>query len=290
MENTGLITEEYVNTIIRERPEEIHKGQCGRVLVAAGSEGMAGAAVLSARGALKSGAGLVTVAVPREQFCILQTAVPQATCIDRSISEKFTQRSLEIYGAVAIGPGMGDDEKNYLFIENILKNYNGTVVIDADGINNICRYGDAVRNISESGASVILTPHPGEADRLLDSMGEDSVSRLGRRKAAEIISRKTGAYVLLKGAGTVVSYEGEGTYINTTGNPGMATGGSGDVLTGVIAAIAASGIRAFDAVRTGAFIHGLAGDIAAEKAGQWGMTSVEIEEALPAAFKKIVGK
>ena len=113
---------------------------------------------------------------------------------------------------------------------------------------------------------------------------------LGRVYAAEILAKRLSSIVLLKGSGTLVTFEGRGTYINTTGNPGMATGGSGDVLTGVIAAIAASGVDAFDAAKTCAFIHGMAGDIAEKRQGQWGMTSVDIEEALPAAFKKIVGR
>lgn len=290
MENTGLITLEYVNTLIKERPAEIHKGQCGRVLIVAGSVGMAGASVLSARGALKSGAGLVRIAAPVELFNILQTAVPQATCMDRCISEGFSRRSLEIYGSIAVGPGIGADEENYLLIEKILNNYDGTVVIDADGINSMCIYGKDFSILRDSKASVILTPHQGEADRILEALGETSVNDIGREQAARLISSKTGAYVLLKGSGTVVTHAEEKTYINTTGNPGMATGGSGDVLTGVVAALAASGLSAFDAVKTGAFIHGMAGDIAADKIGQWGMTAVEIEEALPAALKKIVGK
>ncbi len=288
MGNTGLITLEYVNTVIKERPREIHKGRCGRVLIAAGSVGMAGAAVLAARGALKSGAGLVKAAVPEELFVILQTAVPQATCT--SISEELSPRSLEIYGAIAIGPGMGVDEKNYLRIKDILNGYGGPVVLDADGLNSLCRFDKGLETVRNRKGSTILTPHPGEADRLLEALGEDRLGNLGRTKAAELIAAGTGAIVLLKGPGTLVTMEREGTYINTTGNPGMATGGSGDVLTGVIAAIAGYGIDAFDAARAGAFIHGMAGDIAAERLGQWGMTSVDIEEALPAAFKKIVGK
>ncbi len=288
MEKTGLITFEYVNTVIKERPREIHKGQCGRVLIAAGSAGMAGAAVLAARGALKSGAGLVKLAAPPELFTILQIAVPQATCT--SISGEFSPRSLEIYGAIAAGPGIGVDEKNYLFIKDILNGYNGPVVLDADGLNSLCRYDRDLKTVRKRKSPTVLTPHPGEADRLLDALGQRSVKELGRTKAAEILAEKTGAVILLKGAGTLVTMKGKSTYINTTGNPGMATGGSGDVLTGVIAAIAAYGIDAFDAARAGAFIHGMAGDLAAESHGQWGMTSVEIEEALPAAFKKIVGK
>lgn len=288
MGNTGLITLEYVNTVIKERPREIHKGQCGRVLIAAGSVGMAGAAVLAVRGAIRSGAGLVKAAVPQELFTILQTSVPQATCM--SISDDFSPRSLEIYGAIAAGPGMGVDEKNYHFIRDILKCYDGPVVLDADGLNSLCRFDEALDSIKGRKGPTILTPHPGEADRLLEALGEKKIGQMGRTRASEILAEKTGAVVLLKGAGTLVTMSGKGTYINTTGNPGMATGGSGDVLTGVIAAIAASGIDALDAARAGAFVHGMAGDIAAERHGQWGMTSVDIEEALPAAFKKIVGK
>lgn len=288
MENTGLITFEYVNTIVRERPREIHKGQCGRVLIAAGSVGMAGAAVLAARGALRSGAGLVKIATPDEIFPILQTAVPQATCM--SISECFTLRSPEIYGAIAIGPGMGVDESNYRLISGILEKYRGTVVLDADALNSLCSFDRGLETVKRRTYMTVMTPHHGEADRLLKAVGEKSIADMGRVAAAEKLAEKTGAVILLKGAGTLVAMDKKGTYINTTGNPGMATGGSGDVLTGVIAALAAYGIDPLDAVRAGAFIHGMAGDIAAERLGQWGMTSVDIVEALPAAFKKIVGK
>lgn len=309
MENTGLITLEYVNTIVRERPEEIHKGQCGRVLIVAGSVGMAGAAVLASRGALKSGSGLVKIAAPIEIFDILQIAVPQATCMDSavlitniggSISEGGSEGLLDIYDAVAIGPGLGVDESRYLLIKHILKYYNGTVVLDADGINCICRYDSGLRCLKDRQSSVILTPHVGEADRLLAALGKGTVKDLGRKRAAEIISSLTGAVVLLKGAGTIVTEaactdakvpsDKPKTYTNTTGNAGMATGGSGDVLTGVIAALAGYGIAPFDAASAGAYMHGLAGDIAAERYGQWGMTAVEIAETLPAAFKEVVGK
>lgn len=297
MGKTSLITLKYVNTIVRERPEDIHKGQCGRVLIVAGSVGMAGAAVLSARGALKSGAGLVKIAAPFEIFNILQTAVPQATCMDVS---ELTEGQPDIYDAVAIGPGLGVDENRYLLIKHILKDYNGPVVLDADGINCLCKFDEGINSVKNRIAPVILTPHVGEANRLMEALGEDSVKVLGRQKSAEIISRKTGAVVLLKGAGTIVTEmthhdaevppDKQKTYINTTGNAGMATGGSGDVLTGVIASLAGYGIEPFDAACVGAYMHGLAGDISAEEYGQWGMTAVEIAESLPAAFKKVVGK
>lgn len=287
MEKTGLITREYVNTVIKKRPRDIHKGKCGRVLIIAGSAGMAGAAVLAARGALKSGAGLVSAAVLRELFPILQAAVPQATCMD--VSEGFSNRSFDIYGAIAAGPGLGVDKRSYLLTEEILRKYEGTVILDADALNSLCAFDEGLQALKKRTAPVILTPHSGEADRLLSALHEPQLEELGRIAAAETLSRGTGSVVLLKGADTVVTSENGGTYINTTGNPGMATGGSGDVLTGVITAIAASGADAIDAAKAGAFMHGLAGDIAAREYGQWGMTSVEIADALPAAFKKIVG-
>ena len=299
MENPCLITREYVNTIIRERPEDIHKGQCGRVLIVAGSEGMAGAAALTAAGALKSGAGLVKTAVPNELFAILQILVPQAMCISRGLlsslrlrkADGFGEEDLNIFDSVAIGPGLGVDEKNYELIEDILKYYKGTVILDADGLNTMCRFDDDLRSMKDRSGDLVITPHPGEADRLLKALRcEESADSLGRQKTSEFLSRETGAVVLLKGAGTLVSSCTGGTYINTTGNPGMAKGGSGDVLTGVIAALAAYGISAFDSAKTGAFVHGMAGDIAAKRLGQWGMTSADIEKNLPCAFKNIIGK
>lgn len=288
MEKPCLITDEYVKNLIKERPEEIHKGQCGRVLVMAGSKGMAGAAVLAAGAALRSGAGLVQAAVPDELFPILQTAVPQATCI--SVSGEFPYRQLRIYDSIAIGPGLGVSEEKYDIIRNILEGYDGPVVLDADGLNILCRFDENLESLKRRVSPVILTPHPGEGNRLLDALGESRLRSSERREAVRFICEQTGTAVLLKGAGTLVAAPGEQTYINTTGNPGMATGGSGDVLTGVIAAIAASGLSAADSARTGAFIHGLAGDIAADRLGQWGMTSLDIQMALPEAFKRITGK
>ena len=294
MENTGLITFEYVSSVIRERPRDAHKGQCGRVLIIAGSVGMAGAAVLAARGAMKSGAGLVKVAVPAALFDIVQIAVPQATCMDVDdlliAGEDELRGTLEIYGAVAAGPGIGVSEGNHMLLRHVMADYDGPLILDADGINTMCMYDEGLKTIKARRAPTVLTPHPGEADRLLEALGESDVRTLGRQRAARSLAEELGSTVLLKGAGTLVTADGKEMSVNTTGNPGMATGGSGDVLTGVIAAISASGVDAYDAARTGAFIHGMAGDIAEKRHGQWGMTSVDIEEALPAAFRKIVGR
>ena len=194
-----------------------------------------------------------------------------------------------MHDAIGIGPGMGVSEKKYQLIEEILSIFDGPVVIDADGITNLCRFGKKT-GILKKKDNIILTPHPGECDRLLDALDLEPVSVMGRVEAAEAVSDRTGAVVLLKGADTVVTSGSGSTYINTTGNPGMATGGSGDVLTGVITAFAASGIEPLDAARAGAFVHGMAGDLAAGIMGQWGMTATDIRDQLPATLRGIEGK
>lgn len=326
-------TERYIKEMITPRPREIHKGSCGRVLLVCGSEGMAGAAVLCATAALKSGAGLVTVCTPRELFPILQTAVPEAMCIGRDdINEDF---DINQYDAIAAGPGLRVGREQYRLIEHLLVSYHGPLVLDADGINTLCRYGSvpeketymATAATEDTDAMeiprrmtgllpaitarrkqpVILTPHPGEANRLLEYLEQKKYGELGREKAAEVLAKETGAIVVLKGAGTIVAAAntaayGAGNaatepdlYLNPTGNPGMATGGSGDVLTGVCAALTAwgaagGGMSPMDAARCAVYIHGLAGDIAAEEIGEIGMTAMDIAAALPRAFRQIAGR
>ena len=173
------------------------------VFIIEGTAGMAGAAVLAARGALKSGAGLVSAAVLRELFPILQAAVPQATCMD--VSEGFSNRSFDIYGAIAAGPGLGVDKRSYLLTEEILRKYEGTVILDADALYSLCAFDEGLQALKKRTAPVILTPHPGEADRLLSALHEPQLEELGRIAAAETLSRGTGSVVLLKGADTVVT-------------------------------------------------------------------------------------
>ncbi len=328
-------TEEYIKEMIQPRPADAHKGTCGRVLLVCGSVGMAGAAVLCAKAALKSGAGLVSIGAPREIFPILQTAVPEAMCVEReTLTEKETD--LNRYDCIAAGPGLGLGRQKYQLIEHLLFSYRGPLVLDADGINALCVYGRAPQRQTYMGtaatedtdafdiprrmssilpevtarrkAPVILTPHPGEANRLLDSLGQKTYRALGREKTAEVLAKETGAIVVLKGPSTLVAAANTAAYgagnaaaepdvfVNTTGNPGMATGGSGDVLTGVVAALAAYGRSAglamtpMDAARTAVYIHGLAGDIAAGKVGEIGMTSMDIAQALAEAFRQIAGR
>lgn len=275
--------------ILRERPHDMHKGQAGRVLIIAGQTGMAGAAVLAARGALYSGAGLVKISAPESLFGILQTSVTEAMCIGREDID------LSEFDVIAIGPGIGVREENGELIRKVLTGFEGPVVIDADGLNCLCDrdifpFKDS---LTDRQGVTVLTPHPGEADRLLRALGCGGYKLLGRERSARELAEKTGAIVLLKGSGTLIASEGN-VYMNTTGNPGMATGGSGDVLTGIIASFIAQGMHfmrtePLQAVCAAAYIHGAAGDIAAENIGQYGMTSADIADAVSQAIKEVTG-
>ena len=283
------ITTDFVRDIIIDRPADMHKGQAGRVLIIAGSKGMAGAAVLAARGALYSGAGLVKVSVPDELYTILQISVPEAMCIGR---EEAAKADLGVYDAICIGPGLGVSEESMKLIYEVISDYTGPLVIDADGINCLCRYGGFEELRNRQGVTV-FTPHPGEADRMLDAFGLESCRQQGREKAAKTLAAKTGAVVLLKGAPTLIADGTEDDIAileNPTGNPGMATGGSGDVLSGMITSLL--GQKHLEAAACGrvcaaAFLHGLAGDIAAENIGEYGMTSADIADAVAAAFNAL---
>jgi len=280
----SIIDEKFVKNIIEKRKREIHKGDCGRLLIAAGSEGMAGAAVLSARAALRAGSGLVQIAIPEDLFPIVQTGVPEATCIERD----FSKIDLDRYNAAAIGPGLGESEESVKAVREIIGRFKGPLVIDADGLNIIAReklFSDLKKR---KAGSTVITPHWGEARRLL---GEE---RQDRNEMAELLREKTGAIVVLKGHKTLVATEESKTYINTTGNPGMATAGSGDVLTGIIAALAGQRkpcgerISAEQAALCGVFIHGKAGDLAAETLGEYGLTAEDLAYYTAIALKKIL--
>lgn len=284
MNRSGLINLEYVNTVIKERPRDIHKGDCGKVLIIAGSVGMAGAAVLCARGALRAGAGLVRIAAPKELYPILQVGVPEATCVSRELSLP----DYDNFDAIAIGPGLGDEKTNGVLLRDILENYKKTIVLDADGINTVSR-ADLGQALRETKATVIMTPHPGEAARFLQYYGK-RVNLSDRIQILQDLVECSGAICVLKGSGTLVTAGDGQSYINTTGNPGMATGGSGDVLTGIIAALAGQGLEPVDCAKAGVFIHGLAGDLAAKEMGETGMTAGDLSNMTALALKQIIGK
>jgi NAD(P)H-hydrate epimerase len=332
-----------VRRLLPRRKADAHKGDFGRALVVAGSVGMAGAAVLCASAALRSGAGLVRVCVPEELFPVIHIGVPEATCIerrhngkgsfcavDRSSAEHVSDDAfallegenrgddpfgipdLSAYDAVAAGSGLGTDVEAAGIVKYILNGYDGKLVLDADALNIIAElreagsYEDAgVARLSEvsrvmtlrpdGGAARIITPHPGEAGRLLGvSAAEVNADRSG---AARTLAKTYGAVALLKGRNTVIaipyatggrSHEGIAIYTNPTGNPGMATAGSGDVLTGLILALLSQGLGAAEAAIAGAYLHGLAGDMASEEKGTYGLIASDIREAIPYAIKSVM--
>lgn len=276
---------------LEPRASEAHKGNFGKVCIIAGSLGMSGAAALAGRSALRSGAGLVRVAIPKSILPIVASIEPSFTTISLAedthgkISGNAINTILEIVNdnnILAIGPGLGTSRDIRSILEVLLKQNDLKLVIDADGLNNLA----AIKNWPEKlNANLILTPHPGEMKRLWSELFREPLPNERLEQAVQF-ARKTNSTIVLKGAGTIVS-DSEKYYINTTGNPGMATAGSGDVLTGVITALLGQGMSNFDAAVSGVYIHGLAGDIAAEKLGQIGMITTDIIDNLPYAFKKM---
>jgi NAD(P)H-hydrate epimerase len=275
---------------LKPRAADAHKEDFGKVLIIAGSFGMSGAAALAGRAALRAGAGLVRVATPKNVLPIVASIEPSFTTIALAedncgrISEKATNIILNAVSendAVAFGPGVGVSGALQAILQTLIQQKDLRLLIDADGLNNLT----ALRGWpSKLKARLILTPHPGEMKRLWSGLFREPLPA-ERQEQAGRLAQRTGTTVTLKGAGTVVS-DGKKIYVNKTGNPGMATAGSGDVLTGVIAALMGQGLSDFDAAVLGVYVHGLAGDIAAEKVGQVSLIATDIIDSLGDAFMK----
>jgi NAD(P)H-hydrate epimerase len=286
-----LLREEELVDLLPPREPGTHKGDYGHALIVAGSPGKGGAAILAARAAVRAGAGLVTAAVPE----------PVLTVVDLGSIESMTlglpcQGSGQIAAAaadrvlaaaagksvVALGPGLGQEPETAETIRRIVLETELPLVLDADGVNAFAGRAGELRDRS---AETVLTPHPGELGRLLGiPTSEVQGDRIGavRRAAAE-----TGAVVVLKGYRTLVATpEGE-INVNPTGNPGMASGGTGDVLTGLIAGLVAQGLEVLDAALLGVYLHGLAGDLAVLESGEVGMNAGDLVDFLPAAFQEL---
>jgi NAD(P)H-hydrate epimerase len=275
---------------LKPRAVDAHKGDFGKVCIIAGSIGMSGAAALAGRSALRAGAGLVRVATPKSVLPIVASIEPSFTTIALPedslgrISAKAINPILEAISendVVAFGPGIGISGALRSVLEALLEQDQLRLVIDADGLNNLAGIKDWPIKLK---AKLILTPHPGEMKRLWSGLFRESLPS-DRQQQAQQLAQQTKTVVALKGAGTVVT-DGQRVYINKTGNPGMATAGSGDVLTGVITALAGQDLSNFDAAVLGIYIHGLAGDIAAEKIGQVSLMTTDIIQALSDAFTK----
>lgn len=268
-----------------ELATDAHKGDAGRVLVVAGSATMPGAAILAGRGALRSGAGLVTIACQDSELLhVLPAAIPEATYLNldgRAFAPLLEERTFD---AIACGPGLGVAPGVRELVDALVQGFAGAVVLDADALNVI---GPEPALLAGASAQLVLTPHPGEASRLLGR--EVTSDPQDRMDSALELARLAEAVVCLKGAGTVVT-DGERVEVNETGNPGMATGGSGDVLTGIcVAYLAASSIAAskeFDALRAAraaVHVHGIAGDLASEALGERSVTASDLVAQLPQA-------
>ena len=284
---------EAVPTLPRRKPGA-NKGDFGTVLVVAGGRGMAGAAALVGASALRSGAGKVRVASAAEvqptvagfEPCYMTYPLPddEEGLIRFPEARAALEKLLAQATVLAIGPGLGQSEGLKSLIRWVLEEVTLPTVLDADGLNNLVGQVDLLERITRP---VVITPHPGEFARLV---GKPTAEVMADRpaQAAALASRSPHLTVVLKGEGTVVT-DGTRCYVNSSGNPGMATGGSGDVLTGVIPALIGQGLPAFEAAVLGTYVHGLAGDLAKDNDGEVGMIAGDIVDALADAFDHLQG-
>ena len=275
-----IITEaQDVSQLIKPRKRFAYKNNFGHALLIAGSNGMAGASVLAARACLRSGTGLLTVHVPVCNHDILQTAVPEAI-VQNDVHELYFAEPVDLdnYQAIAIGPGIGQEEETALATLDQLADCYIPAVLDADAINILSSHRNYLNRLPKGS---ILTPHIGELERIIGKCN-NSFERLTKAKE---LAAYLQCYMVVKGAYTVVITPQGKFYFNPTGNPGMATGGSGDVLTGIILALLAQGYQPENAARLGVYVHGLAGDIACRRMGEISLTASDIIDALPEAWK-----
>ncbi len=282
-----LTTPELAAGLLPLRRPDAHKGNCGHVLAVAGSRGFSGAAFLTAQGALRSGAGLVTAGVPESILSVMETKTTEAMTLELPetlagglgadavrVIRDFCSRA----SVVLVGPGLGRQEETLESVREIIQTVDRPMVLDADALSALVGH---LEFLAAMETPAVLTPHPGEMARLTGlSVQQVQADRIGvARKAAVEWSN----IVVLKGARTVVAFPDGEVYVNPTGNPAMATGGMGDVLAGVIAAMIAQGLSSHDAAVLGVYLHGLAGDLAAEGRA-FGLTAMDLAEKLPSAI------
>ncbi len=301
----NLVQKEDVSSLLPVRPKYSHKGTYGHVLIVAGSKGKTGAALMAAKACFRTGAGLVTIGIPETLLSTFQSRVTEEMILplpdtgNGTLSYRAADSILDFLkktgNVLAIGPGLSPDSELSKLLNVLIRESGVPIVIDADGLNAIA---DNVYVLKKSSVPVILTPHPGEMTRLLkkESGGRNQSSgATGLREKIEkdrinialTFARKTKTYLVLKGVPTVTSTPQGEAFINSTGNPGMATAGSGDVLTGMISAFLAQGMSPADASVMGVFLHGVAGDIIAEKKSQQSLTASDIIKAIPSVLKSI---
>lgn len=280
------------NKAVFNRPDDSNKGTLGSLLCICGSYGMAGAAIMAGKAALRCGIGLLKIAVPKSIYPVCATNIlesvyyPLEETSNGIISSKNTDFLLEMCeksSAVVIGCGLSvcDDTKN--LVQSVITNCEKPLVIDADALNCICNKPEILKNLK---APAIITPHPGEMARLLHSTPKAVNSN--RENTAIDFAKKFGVVTVLKGAGTIIASPDGEVYINHTGNSGMATGGSGDVLSGIIGSLLAQGAAPINAAAAGVFLHGTIGDLAAEKLGKISMLPTDMIDMIPTAYLKLM--
>ena len=311
--NVDMIDRKMVSGLIPLRPKYSHKGDYGHVLIVAGSRGKTGAALMAAKACLRSGSGLVTLAVPESLMNIFQGRVTEEMTLplpdDGSgvLSSKaidvilnFAAQKIDV---IAIGPGIGVSNDTEKIMNELIQKSTIPMVIDADAINSISRaIGNRQRAIGllrKAKSPIVITPHPGEMERLLKQKSEARSQKSEELRAkiekdrintAMSFSKETGTYLVLKGVPTIVTEPEGRAFINTTGNPGMATAGSGDVLTGIIASLLGQSLNPVNASLLGVYIHGFAGDMAAKGKGEHSLIATDIIDSLPDSFVQLLDR
>lgn len=273
---------DFVKSLLKPRKKFAHKGDFGKVLLIAGSKGKMGAAVLAARACLRAGAGLLTVYVPSIGLDVLQTSIPEAMVLTDPHEDHLTGLPSEMagYDTIAIGPGIGQHPDTLEMLTQLLPRVSGPMVIDADALNLISSKPELLNSIP---VGSILTPHPKEFQRLAGNFS-NSFERLEKQQQ---LAAKYNLNVLVKGAHSAIAASDQSIYFNSTGNPGMATAGSGDVLTGVVTGILAQGYNPLEALQLGVYIHGAAGDLAASRLDRNSLMASDIISELPVAWSNL---
>ena len=288
-----FLNEDMMRPMLHRRDRQAHKGHFGHCLIIAGSTGKTGAAALSANSAVRTGSGLVTLAVAESIHTILEIKTTEAMTVPLPDSGSgyltnsafpAIEKLLVGKDAVAIGPGLDRHPGTYALVQNLVETVTLPLVIDADGLNALAEDITVLKR--KKSEQVILTPHPGEMSRLLGTSISD-VDAI-RISVAQEFARNFGVYLVLKGARTIIASPDGSAAINGSGNPGMATGGMGDVLTGIIVSLLGQGYAAWDACRLGVFLHGFTADMIAEEKGETGINASDVLEKLPYAYNKLL--
>ena len=280
--NYRIVDEADIRKLVRPRPDFVHKGSMGNALIVAGSYGMAGAAVLATKACLRSGAGKVTARTPKNNCQTMQISVPEAVLSIDPDAEVFSESaSADDIDALGIGPGLGQAETTAVALIGQFKRTHCPIVADADALNILANHRAWLQQLPRN---MIMTPHPKEMDKLASNAANGDYDRLA--KALDFAERHE-AFIILKGHHTAICTPQGKVFFNNTGNSGMATAGSGDVLTGILTGLLARGYSEEHACLLGVYLHGLAGDIAASKLGKESLIASDIIDHLPMAFRSI---